>query len=212
VSEHPPIPLTCAARPTVGGRVVPWINVRLADGGVDFRRQHTSKAQQALTAGLCQLCGTPLRHPAVLVGSPDSLRHLIFSEPPLHAECAVYASRACPMLAGQLEQYATGPSVAEGSRGRACFDPGCTCGGWTNHDPADRHDDTAPDAWYAVYASNYQLAATPDGDVFAAVLTPAQVLKTVLMSRPGAGRVWSTIPVGEVLADYHPPTSIEEVK
>src|SRR5882757_3826427 len=30
------IPASCSGRPTVGGVVAPFVNIRLADGGVDF--------------------------------------------------------------------------------------------------------------------------------------------------------------------------------
>lgn len=202
--ELPPIPATCAHRPTVGGRVAPWINVHLADGGVDFRRQHTTKTITALTQRVCQVCGTPLRHPIVLLGSPEALVQLLFGEPPLHPECAHYTSRACPMVAGELDHYATGPSLAQGKRGAVCFIPGCDCGGWINHDPIN-DDDRPAHPWYAVYASGYTTAVNPAGDVIGALLQPRQVLKVLLVSQPGTGRCWTPVPVAEALANYHAP-------
>lgn len=69
---RPSIPATCHSRPTSGGVVVPWANVQLADGGVDFRSQHESRVQRCWREGLCQLCGTSLGAVFVLFGGPRS--------------------------------------------------------------------------------------------------------------------------------------------
>lgn len=200
----PPIPATCAARPTIGGRVAPWVNVQLADGGVDYRRQHRTRVITALKRGLCQVDGIPLRHPIVLLGGPESVRHLLFAEPPLHPECAVYTSRACPLVAGALAQTATGLSVSQGKRGQTCFEPGCTCGGWVPSTPDDAKDEPVEaHPWYAVYASRFSIATRPDGDVFGALVELDDVLAVRLVSRPGEGRCWTTIT--DALTDYERP-------
>lgn len=204
-----PIPAACAHRPTVGGRVAPWINVALADGGIDFRHQHRARVIAALRHKLCQVCGTLLRHPIIVLGGPSSLKQLLFEEPPLHPECAVYTSRACPMVAGELDRFATGPSVSEGARGKKCAREGCGCGGWVRHDPAD-HGNREVHDWYAVYASGFTTAYRPDGDVIGALIYPGQVLKVILVSSPRAGRCWIPVPVSEALAGYEAPvTSLE---
>ena len=60
---RPPIPATCESPPTIGGLVIPWINVQLADGGVDFAAQHDSRAQRCYLECLCQACSAPIERP-----------------------------------------------------------------------------------------------------------------------------------------------------
>ncbi|MCC9182589.1 hypothetical protein [Mycolicibacterium mageritense] len=193
--ERPKIPVTCESRPTVAGFVVPWANVQLADGGVDFRSQHESRVQRCWLEYRCQLCGSVIRPPIVFFGGPRQLAALTFDEPPLHPECAVsvYASKACPMVAGRLDHYASRDTVTEGDRGTVCPDPECDCGGWVptpginpapGGDPA--HD------WYAVYVSDYSVAVSPDRPdrVHSGVVTSTQVLWVRHVSTPGVGRVW----------------------
>jgi hypothetical protein len=200
---RPPIPATCEHRPTIGGVVKPWANVELADGRVDFRSQHESKAQRCFLEGLCQVCGNSVTRPIVFFGGPRQVAALQFDEPPLHPECAVYASQACPMVAGRLERYATREVVTHGPRGAVCSDPGCDCGGWVptpgltvgpGGDPA--HD------WYAVYVSGYSAGVTdarPDR-VHAGVVRPHQVLAIRHVSSPGTGRTWTRTTLEEVHA------------
>lgn len=203
-AARPPIPATCERRPTIGGVVIPWVNVALADGGVDFRSQHDSKAQRSWREGLCQLCGTPiLRPPIVLLGGPEQLARLQFDEPPLHPECAVYTSRACPMVAGRLERFADRDVISNGPRGAVCFDPECDCGGYVptpgSAEPAggrSAHD------WYAVYASGYALGVTterPDR-VHSGIVMPGQVLAVRHVSTPGTGRTWTRVTLDDARA------------
>lgn len=204
MAEPPPIPARCAGRPTVGGRVIPWINVQLADGGVDFRSQHTTRLRTALNERRCQVCSEPLTTPMVLLGGPTALQQLLFDEPPLHAECAVYTSRACPVVAGDATSLPTGRRLSEGSRGQRCFLEGCDCGGWVpTPGGAERAHPTEPHAWFAVYATGFGVAVSPEGELLGALLVPAQVRRVRLVSRPGEGRCWTT--VTDALADYVPP-------
>ena len=201
-SERPPIPARCASRPTIGGRVIPWINVRLADGGVDFRAQHRARVKLALSEDLCQVCSEPLTSPLVLLGGPESLRKLLFDEPPLHPECAVYTSHACPVVNGTATTLPTGPQLSHGKRGQTCYVKGCECGGWVPNDDGRKHT-TEPHPWFAVYATGFQIAVSPQGQLLGALLRPDQVRKVRLVSRPGEGRSWTTL--ADALADYEPP-------
>lgn len=208
MSGAPPIPATCEHRPTIGGRVAPWINLPLADGGVDFRRHHRRLMELALQRGLCQVCGTRLGSPIVLLGGPEALNQLLFGEPPLHPECALYTTKACPIVAGELTKHPVGPSVSQGKRGKVCPTPGCDCAGWvpsTAQDAVDEPKATRP--WYAVYATDYAIALRPDGSVFGAMLSPGQVLRVRLVSTPGEGRCWTV--VSDALAEYQPPDTAQ---
>ncbi|MCV7208364.1 hypothetical protein [Mycolicibacterium canariasense] len=198
VTAPVPIPVTCAGRPTTGaGFVVPWANVQLADGGVDFRSQHQTKVQRCWLEGRCQLCGKQIwPPPLVFFGGPRQVAALTFDEPPMHPQCARYASQVCPMVAGRMDHYRTGDTVTAGARGATCSTPGCDCGGWVRTpglnvgeggDPA--HD------WYAVYASNFALGVAtgrPDR-VQAGVIDPADVLVVRQISSPGSGLMWKRV-------------------
>ncbi|MUL47585.1 hypothetical protein FZI85_25050 [Mycobacterium sp. CBMA293] len=190
---RPPIPTTCEHRPTVAGVVIPWGNVQFADGGADFRVQHESWIQRCWLEGLCQLCGLTIPGLRVLFGGPNQVAALQFDEPPMHPECAVYASRACPMVAGRLSHYATRDVVSNGPRGKTCFEPGCDCGGWVPHPGLVQSEggDPAHD-WYAVYTYGIALAVSPDRPdrVHSCVVTPDQVVTIRHMSTPGVGRTW----------------------
>lgn len=201
---RPPIPATCESRPTIGGLVIPWVNVQLADGGVDFRSQHESRAQRCWMEGLCQLCGKYMARPIVFLGGPRQVAALQFDEPHLHAECAVYASQACPMVGGRLDRYADRDTTTDGHRGKTCSDPECNCGGWVrtpglNPSPGG---DPAHD-WYAVYVSGFQLAVNADrlDRVHSAIVTASQVLAIRHISTPGTGRTWTRTSLEQVKAD-----------
>lgn len=193
----PPIPVSCAGRPTTGGLVVPWANVQLADGGVDFRSQHETKVQQCWRDCLCQICGHPVQRPIVLFGGPRQLNALTFDEPPLHPECAVYVSKACPMVAGRMDHYRAGDTVSHGARGSRCSTPGCQCGGWVETPGlvVGPGGDAAHD-WYAVYVSGYSLGILADRPdrIHSGVVAPEQVLGVRHVSAPGEGRIWARIP------------------
>lgn len=196
----PPIPATCANRPTIGGLVRPWINVELADGGIDFRAQHRRRAELAITRQLCQVCGTRLRRPIVLLGGPQQLRRLMFGEPPLHPECAAYTSHACPMVAGRMTDVPHRPSLSEGPRGATCPLEGCGCGGWVSGESHTKGREPHP--WFAVYAAGYTHARDDRGGLLV-LTTPEAVLRVRLVSQPGEGRCWEPVP--DALADYEPP-------
>lgn len=214
---RPPIPASCAHRPTVGGLVAPYVNARMADGGVDFRTPHTAKAERCWRENLCQTCGRPLPPFAVVFGGPAQLRALRFDEPPLCPPCAVYASQACPMVAGRQTHYATGPRVSEGKRGHVCF-AGCGCAGWVDTDPNAYDASGEPaHAWFACWVpiQGWTLTAsyvdTPCTErdcvlpVHRRLLINACQLaeaprKIMMVSAPGRGRVWERVAYAEACA------------
>lgn len=208
-----PIPESCADRPTVGGVVAPWVNLRLADGGVDFRSPHHTVYARCWKECLCQVCGNPTGRPAVLIGGPNQVGSGHFDEPPLCVACAVYASQACPMVAGRQPFYADRARVSEGRRGHTCPDGSCDCGGWTLTDPdhvGGGGDPAHP--WYAVYIDPGAYSVTVYRKVVRCsdkgceherlIVSGGQLtappLKVVLVSEPGVGRVWRRLDPAEV--------------
>lgn len=211
---RPPIPVTCAARPTVGGLVIPAINVRLADGGVDFRARHQAKYAKCWEQSLCQVCGHRITERAVLFASPSELARRHVDEAPLCVPCALYSAKACPMIAGRQEMFADRGRVSEGSRGKACAEPGCDCGGWRHTDPSEGEPlaGKPAHAWYAVYVrpGAWQVTASivrsrcsdkgcwHERPVINGGLLTGAPLKVVLVSSPGGGRVWRALSAVEV--------------
>jgi len=222
---RPPIPVTCAARPTVGGLVIPAVNVRLADGGVDFRARHQAKYAKCWTDNLCQVCGHGIAERAVVFASPSQLAGRRADEPPLCVPCALYSAKACPMIAGRQERFADRGRVSEGARGKACAEPGCGCGGWTHTGPSEGEPlaGRPAHAWYAVYARPGAWQATAgivrsqcsdrgcwhERPVINGGLLAGEPLKVVLVSSPGEGRVWRTLSAAEV-AELIPARTAEE--
>jgi hypothetical protein len=202
-----PIPATCANRPTVGGLVAPFANIRLKDGTVDFRSPHQATYARCWTERLCQVCGGALTRPAVLFGGPNQVASGHFDEPPLCPPCALYASKACPMVAGRQAHYATRARVSEGARGHICPDEACDCGGFVPTDPdsAD-HGGEPAHAWYAVFihpmgynvtGHHVQTRCTDGGcndlhkrTVINGGQLTAKPYKILLASKPGVGRIW----------------------
>jgi hypothetical protein len=212
---RPPIPATCAHRPVVGGLVVPVVNMRLADGGVDFRTRHTAAYENCWQRDLCQVCGNQLTNPAVLFGGPVQLRELRFGEAALCTPCAVYTSRGCPMIAGRMASFATREAVSAGKRGKTCTTPGCDCGGAVPTDPSATGSSGDPaHPWYACYVrpgawqltgNKVRYRCTDKGCehervVINGALLTAPPLKVVLVSEPGHGRLWRTLTADEVAA------------
>jgi hypothetical protein len=202
----PPIPASCAYNPTTrDGLVVPWVNVRLADGGVDFRVRHRAREVQCWHERLCQVCGDRLRHPALLLGPAKSLQRLVFDEPALHAECARYTAAACSMIRGDMTHYASGRPVSHGKRGERCPVPGCGCEGWVPGDVAGRAGDPA-EAWFAVWVRGYSVALHPSGDVSGGVVDPDEVLRVRQLGNPGEGPLCPWVEVTDWRERYTPPT------
>jgi hypothetical protein len=206
--ERPPIPAPCSARPVIGGLVAPFVNIRLADGGVDFRSPHQITYERCWRDNLCQTCGNQLTGTVVLFGGPNQIRTRSFDEPPLCTACAVYASRACPMVAGRLSHYAGRERLSEGRRGHVCPDTDCDCGGFRASDPA-AHDAAGEPAhdWYAVYvrvgdwdltANEVEAPCSDRGCLHKRLLINGCRLrveprKVVLVSTQGRGRVWDRV-------------------
>lgn len=201
---RPPIPASLASRPVKGGLAQPWVNVQLADGGADFRSTHRAKYERSWKEGRCQSCGNLAVPYAVLVCGPRQVLTHRFDEPPVCPPCALYASRACPMVAGRTVTYPARPRVVEGKRGAHCAEPGCDCGGWLDIDPEHSADMGGQPAlpWYAMWVPPLSWAVTVheakvehEGRkhkvmlVNGGILT-APPLKILLVAEPGNGRIW----------------------
>lgn len=213
MADRPPIPATCASRPTIGGLVVPYVNVRLRDGGVDFRSADNQRYEQVWRHTLCQTCGGRLGDLAVFFGGTRQVTNGRFDEPHVCPPCAVYVSRACPMVAGRRAAYAHGPKLADGHRGQMCGDTGCECMGWVETVKGDQGGGAPAHPWYAVYVrtggwvlTGEEQTLTVEGQqvtrtvINGGLLTVAP-LKVILVSEPGRGRVWERTTMPEQAPD-----------
>lgn len=194
---RPPIPARYPQQSVRGGLAMPYVNVRLADGGVDLRSQHAARAETCWRDSRCQLCGQSIAFEdgAALVGGPSQLRDLVFHEPPMHRECMAYASKACPVLSGRWDTFPSGPSLAERSRGKVCYEPNCNCGGWVPSpgDDGPRHAGEPNHRWWVVFVSRWTLAVYPDGRLHGGAVDPREAASARLVSEPGRGRVWERV-------------------
>lgn len=194
--QRPPIPVRLAHRPTVGGLVEPWVNIRLADGTVDFRQTTGSNWRRAWSERRCQIDGQPLGGLIAFLGGPNQIAEGgYFDEAGLHPECAAYAMRACPMVAGRMSHYRATPALTQTRRGAVCPTPGCDCdgyiaseqvlhaGGLTVRAATDTGSAAGEPAhdWFAVYARSYQLATTPEGQLLGGV--PRDIVRTRQVTR-----------------------------
>ncbi|MEV1002648.1 hypothetical protein [Nonomuraea sp. NPDC050202] len=136
------VPIRLNTAPTQGGMVIPYITVRHRDGRAHFSTNDPRRHHRCLLQARCSVCGQPLAdrlnrqplpsliadHAFVLLLRPSDLLQGYSSEPGLHAECAAYAERACPMLNGSRTHYRRALDLASDR----CTDAACECRGWAN--------------------------------------------------------------------------------
>lgn len=175
----PPIPASCANRPTVGGLVIPWVTVVFADGSPDWRACVRHRVDRCLLGRRCQICGQAIDGPAVFFAADDQLpekpgQPVVTDVPPTHPVCAAYAAQVCPMLTGTMGVYASRPRRTDGNRHNSCPDRGCGCGGYVLVDDRDMAGHHAP-IWFAVWAGPY--GVTPPDETGARFAVVAQPLK-----------------------------------
>lgn len=224
IDTRPPIPASLADRPVRGGIAQPWVNVELADGGVDFRSTHHTRYEAAWSRCLCQSCGQPTGDRAVLVCGPRQILNRKYDEPPVCPPCALYTSKACPMVAGRTEVYPDRPKISAGHRGAKCTDPGCNCDGWVITDPEHSADQGGQRAlpWYACWIrpGDYTVTAHKivsrcsdlgcehERLIVNGCILNVPPLKIILIAEPGTGRIWRKLSADE--AAEHAMRALEQ--
>lgn len=68
------------------------------NGKYDFKHIPMPKIVQAGKNRLCGLCGETIYGDVVFIGGPQSCKNRVFSDPPMHDECARYAWQVCPYI------------------------------------------------------------------------------------------------------------------
>ena len=80
------------------GYPVPWF-VAWQDGKPEFRAMDGDKFRRAVKEKLCWVCGARLGVHMTFVAGPMCGINRTASEPPCHADCAVWSATNCPFLA-----------------------------------------------------------------------------------------------------------------
>jgi hypothetical protein len=167
------IPARLQGRPVVGGVVIPWVTVVLADGSPDWRACIRGRVTASIQQGRCQLDGQRIDGVAVFFVANDQMpadagQQIVTDVPPVHPECAQYAVKVCPMLNGRNRTYADRERRSATSPHNRCDRPGCDCGGYVSVETRDMGGH-AVTGWQAVWATRWAMTLAPDGAPFAVI-------------------------------------------
>lgn len=154
--KPPPIPAHLAHRPVRGGLVVPYLSMTTADGTAYLGQTRGKPVGECIVNRLCQICGRRLdpTRPLLFLVTQQNIDEAFTGEPALHPECAAYAIKACPMVAGRMPTYAKHQAD---HTGKPCSDPGCDCAGMVITAPG-RAGQPAPAAWFRAWYRDYAIA------------------------------------------------------
>ena len=110
-----PIPGRLARRPRDRrGYPIPAMVLIKEDGTPDFRVTDVEKWVKACNERTCALCGEQLGRHLAFVGGPLAYENRLFTDLPMHLECAEYALRVCPYIAVPNFKYASPlPDIGE---------------------------------------------------------------------------------------------------
>lgn len=94
------IPKRLAQRPRdKRGYPIPFAVLVNKDGIPDFRITDQAKWFFAVEHRRCGLCGEPLGSKLAFIGGSKCHEYRVFTDLPMHRDCAEYALRVCPYLA-----------------------------------------------------------------------------------------------------------------
>ena len=89
----------------VRGYPIPFFALIQDGGAVDFAVVDTVKWSAAMKGRRCGVCGEPLGVRVAFVGGERSIANRLFSDLPMHLDCARYALQVCPFLAAPKFHY-----------------------------------------------------------------------------------------------------------
>jgi len=102
------IPAFLSHLKTYSGYPVPftqaWIN-----GKPDFRAVDPAMTIQCAQDKLCAICGRRLGEKSCFIGGPLSKTNRLFTDPPMHKQCAEFAAHTCPFVSGKKLDYSDRP-------------------------------------------------------------------------------------------------------
>ncbi len=102
------IPAFLAHLKIYNGFPVPFIQLWTASKP-DFRAVNTEHCARCLRDKLCAICGRRLGEYCYFIGGPLSKKNRLFVDPAMHKQCAEFASKVCPFVSGQGQEYSTRP-------------------------------------------------------------------------------------------------------
>lgn len=97
--------------PVYGEYPVPF-TVFYRNGKPDFRITDRDKQIQCVTENLCAICGKKMTR-FWFIGGPKSIDSGMFTDGPMHRECAEFSAKTCPFLSGKRVETSHRP--AEGT-------------------------------------------------------------------------------------------------
>lgn len=87
------------------GYPIPYAVMYRSDGTPDFRAIDPEKWMRAARHRRCGICGDVLGAHLAFVGGPRSIENRLFTDLPMHRDCAIYALQVCPFLAAPSFEY-----------------------------------------------------------------------------------------------------------
>ncbi len=149
------IPPRLDKRPKFRGFPVPFTVIASPDGTPDFRVIDETKRLQTIKRGLCALCGDQLGKHIYFVGGPLSVKNNLFTDGPMHEDCARYATKTCPFLTGIKTIAASAESIYGRNPGMIIIED--------ENAQKDR-----PAEMFLIHAEGYRLAFSGDNIYFRA--------------------------------------------
>jgi hypothetical protein len=100
-----PMPPRIAVLPRdVRGYPITFVTL-VTDSGPDFTTLDGRKISEVVKLDLCGLCGGPRGAYMAFVGGPKSIEGHQFFDPPMHRDCALYATQVCPFIVIPTARY-----------------------------------------------------------------------------------------------------------
>lgn len=99
-------PRVAALEKTPQGYPIPYTAAIGADGTADLRVINVEHQIDCIKNRKCSVCGQSLDYWAYFIGGDLALTNMVFSDPALHLECALYSLRVCPYLRRDEAHYA----------------------------------------------------------------------------------------------------------
>lgn len=101
------IPARLSARPCdKRGYPIPWMVATDSSGQPDFRVTDQKRWVAAVKLRCCSMCGERMGRHLAFIGGPKSFESRLFTDLPMHKDCATYAIQVCPFLAAPNMKYA----------------------------------------------------------------------------------------------------------
>jgi len=91
-----------------GGYPVPFFQMYI-DGKPDFRVVDPEKTLRCIKESLCAICGVKLGEFCYFIGGDLCKDNHLFADPPMHEQCAEFASKICPFVSGNRQEYSSRP-------------------------------------------------------------------------------------------------------